>query len=507
VTVGIPQFFLPPGNVSLIFLNGAGIVNPAVPSGSFYHAIVSTSKDIAPVNSPLYNITGDNTQPLGVTAAASPAVKNATNVAYTINFTTSGSGKLVGGAAAGSSTITVDFDTVTVVPASINPAYVKVNSSTVQGSAVLSSGNGGTVELTVPDGLTIDNFGSVTVLFESLAGLNTLDTSGTFNMQVRTSSDTVFSDTSGTAGDYVITDGQDLTITSVSLNPTTQNAAAGYTVRYTTGSLGALSVGDTIHICFPSNTSLPTVINRNDIQVNGTNPSSNPGINGDTLSIMVPDTIAPLSSVTVSISQVANILNPTLVQSYSLRVNTDAETGPFTSPSYNISQTSTTVSVADVTVNPPAPDSTAIYTVEFSVGENGRLLAGTSTISILFNDSTSVKGTAANFDSSYIFVDGSSTQIPTTQISVNNQVVTITIPSGVSIDNNDDVGIILNSIGGPKPIRNPGTSDTYTLETRTSVETDDIASNEYTISGDSPVTNVTMNLVPGIVNAASRPRT
>ena len=200
-------------------------------------------------------------------------------------------------------------------------------------------------------------------------------------MRVKTSSDTAFSDTIGTAGDYLITNGQDLTITSVSLNPTTQNASAGYTVRFTTGSLGALSAGDTVHISFPSNTSLPTVINLNDILVNGSNPSSNPGINGNRLSIVVPDSIAPLSIVTVLINQAANILNPTLVQSYTLQVGTAAEPGPFNSPSYNISQTSTTISVADVTVSPPEPDSTARYSVDFSVGGNGRLLAGTSTLS------------------------------------------------------------------------------------------------------------------------------
>jgi hypothetical protein len=502
VTVGIPQFFLT-GNVSLVFLENAGIVNPAVPSSSFYHARISTSKDIAPVNSPIYSITGDNTRVTGVSATASPGVRNATKVAYSIDFITSNTGKLVGGAAAGSSTITVDFDDVTLVPTSINPSYVKVNSFVSQGSEVLSSGNGGIVRLTMPDGLTVDNLGSVTILFENLAGLSHRDTAGTFNMQVGTSSDTAFSDTSGTAGDYFITDGQDLTITSVSLNPTTQNTAAGYTVRFTTGSLGALSAGDTIHISFPSNTSLPTVMNLNDIMVNGSNPPANPEINGNTLSVMVPDSIAPLSSVTVLINLAANILNPTLVQSYSLQVSTKAEAGPFTSPSYHISQTTSTISVADVTVNPPSPGSNAIYTLDFSVGENGRLLAGTSTITVSFNDSTTVEGTPASYDSSYIIVDGSSTQIPTTDLDLNNQEITVTVPSGVSVDNGDDIQIILNSIGTPKPLGNPDSPGSYTLQTRSSVETTNITSNEYTISDASPVTNVTMSLAPDVVNAAS----
>ena len=77
---------------------------------------MSTNKDIYPVNTPSYNITGDNTSVVSDTASANPSVRGASNVAYTVNFTTSSTGKLVGGAAAGSSTITVDFDTVTVIP-------------------------------------------------------------------------------------------------------------------------------------------------------------------------------------------------------------------------------------------------------------------------------------------------------------------------------------------------------------------------------------------------------
>jgi hypothetical protein len=502
VTTAIPQGLLW-GTVTIDFDQQAGIINPPVPSSSFYKAIISTSQDFSPVDTRIYEIIGDNTQVTNVSASANPSVRNVNNVAYTVYFTTSATGKIVGSTAAGSSTITVDFDIVTVVPSSISATSVKVNSMVTQNAEILSSGDGGIVRFTMPEGLSIANNSVATVVFDTSAGLDSRDMAGTFNVQVRTSSDTTYSDTTGAAGNYIITNSQDLTGTQVSPNPSTQNAPAAYTVKFTTGSMGALSTTDSIRLYFPSNTSLPTVINLNDITVNGNNPSSNPRINGNTIVVPVPNAIASVTPVTVLINQSANIVNPTLVQSYTLNVGTDVEPGPFVSPSYNITQTSTTLSVADVSVTPQSLSSGAVYTVDFSVGNNGRLLAGTSSFTITFNSSTIVNSTAANYDSCYIVVDGAATQISPSNISINGQAVSLTVPVGVSVDNQDNVRLILSRNGTPKPITNPSSPGNYTLQVRSSVETSNITSNAYTISNVLPVTGVRMRLAPDIVNAAS----
>jgi len=481
VTAAISQFFILGGsNVTTVFSTSAGIVNPAVPSTSFYKAVVSTSKDIIAVNTPVYTIEGDNTQATNGSASANPSVRNASNVAYTVNFTTSSSGKLVGGAAAGSSTITVDFDVVTVVPSSISPGNVKVNSLTSQNAEIVTAGNGGIVRITLPDDMTIDNSSAATVLFDSSAGLNTQDIAGTFNVQIKTSSDTTYSDTVGTAGNYTITDSQPLYITSATPSPSTQNANASYSVKFTTGSSGALAAEDSIRLIFPSNTALPATMSKTDILINGSNPNSNPRIGGDTLVIAVPNAIAALTSVTVLINQAAGIINPTLVKSYTLQVLTAAEAGPFTSPSYNITQTSSTVSVANVTVETPTTDTPSRYTTNFSTGTSGRLIAKTSTITITFNSSTTVNGTAANYNNSSILVDGDTTPIDTDSISIAARAVTIIVPGGVSIDNNDNVSILLD--GSTAPITNPSTEGSYTLQVRTSVESANVTSNTYSIS-------------------------
>jgi hypothetical protein len=490
------------GRMDVLVTANAGIENPAVPNGSFYNVTMSTSKDQSPVNSAFYNVTGGVSQVTSVSATANPAVISATNVAYTVNFTTSSSGKIKGGAAAGSSTITVDFDSITIVPASINASSVEINSTPSGGVSVLDSGNG-IILITLPNGQTIDSTTAVQVSFASSAGLSNSTTPGIYNVRVRTSSDTTYADTTGTAGDYPLGAAQNLSVTSVTPNPSTQNSAAGYSIKFTTGSSGALSAGDSIRIVFPSNTSLPASVNLNDVTVDGLNPPSDPRISGDTIIVAAPDTITPLADVTVLLNQSANILNPTLVQSYTLEVGTDTEPGLFTSPTYNITSTTSTLSVANVTVQPPTPSAGATYIIDFSVGDNGRLIGGSGSITVTFNGNTTVDADTANYDSTYIFVDGTLTQIPTTSLSISGQAITLTIPTGVSVDNGDDIILTIGRVGTPKPLTNPASPDSYTLQIRSNVETSDITSNAYTISSVTPVTNVTMSLSSNIVNDAS----
>jgi hypothetical protein len=504
VTANVSQNNLNPGTFDVIILNAANVINPTVPSSTFYNVTMYTSQDQNPVTSAVYAITGDNTQVSAVSASATPSVIGRDNVAFTVNFTTSATGKIAGGTAAGSSTITLDFDDLgTSVPPTITASAVEVNSNSAQSVNVITSGDGGVVEVTMPNGLTIDNSTAVTVDFDTSAGLDNLNQI-TNTISVETSSDTLVA-----TGGYTLTTSSTLSVTSVTPNPTTQNANASYSVKFTLGDPdGALTANvDSIEIVFPSNTYIPAAVSLSDVTVNGTNPASNPrvgiGASTDTLIIPVPQDLAAGISVTVLINQSAGFLNPTLTQSYTLNVGTTQETGPFTSPAYNITQTSSTVSASNVTVETPTPALNSEYTVNFNVGSNGRLLAGTSTITITFNGSTTVDQTAANYDNSSITVDAVPTAIPTTDISISGQAVTLTIPSTVTIDNNESVSLTLDRTVTPKPITNPSSSGEYTLQVKTSVETSDITSNSYTISSDSPVTGISVVVDSDIVNDTS----
>ena len=487
------------GTFNVVVLAAANVRNPIIPSTTFYKVTMNTSQDLAPVTSSAYTITSGNTQVTSVSATANPSVINKQNAAYTVNFTTTANGKIAGGIPAGSSTIDIIF-AGTSVPSSISAGAVEVNSVPSNNISVITPGLNGQVRITMPSGLTIDNSSLATVVFDTSAGLDNGGSTGSNTVQVSTTSDNSLA-----SGTYTLTATQALSVTSVTPNPATQNASASYSVKFTTGSSGGLSTStpDSIFITFPANTYLPTNISKNDITVNGTSLAVNPKTSGQSLRLQVPANISTLTAVTVLINQAAGILNPTLVQSYTLNVATTQETGPYASPSYNIIQTSSTVSAATVTPAVVTPSSLSKYTVNFNTGTNGRLLAGTSTITITFNASTTVSATATNYDSTYIVANGVSTQIPTGNISINSRAVTMTVPSGVVVGNSRSVSIIINQTGATKPITNPTTSGSYTLTVKTSVETSNITSNSYTISNVGPVTSVSANLSPAEANAAS----
>jgi hypothetical protein len=508
-TVTIPvEFRIRPSNnpVTLQFASDANIVSPIVPSNTFYKIIAYTSQDETPVTSPAYSITGNNSQVTSVSGTPNPAAITATGVQFTVNFTTSDSGKIAGGRSAGSSTVTIDFDAATYVPASITPSKVQINSTPCTAVSVLSGDTyGGVVRLTVPNGLIIGNNTAATVVFDTSAGLVNGGTAGTYDLQVRTSSDTLYSETAGTEGDYTLFTSQSLSVTSVTPNPSTQNAAASYSVKFKTGSPdGALSVADTISLTFPDNTYLPASASPNDITVNGTSLSENPVILDSILKVTVPTgvTIGNLTDVTVLINQVTGILNPTVVGGYILQVSTESEAGPFNSPSYNITQTSSTVSAANVTVADPRPSFESAYTIDFAVGARGRLYAGTSTITVTFNASTSVNGDSLQYNSTSIIVgEGSPTTIPTANISINGKAVIMKVPSSVSVNNNDNITLVID--GTTSPIINPGSSGSYTLQVRTSVETSNITTNSYYISSVGAVSTITNTLSNSNVNATA----
>lgn len=490
-------------NVTVIFTSGANVVNAAVPSATFYRLTLYTSKDLAPVTSSAYLITGDSTKTTGVAGSANPSVRTVNNSVYTINVMTSSTGKIVGGAAAGSSTISVFFDSGTVVPASIIPSTVKVNGVSCELVTVLSAGMAGSVRIRVPGGLSIGNNTGFTVIFSAGSGLDNADTVGTFNLRIKTSSDTSFSDTAGAAGDYVLTNLQPLSFTSVTAAPSTQNANAGYSVKFTTGSLGALSAGENVRIVFPSNTFVPALVSKSDVFVNSLQPPVNPTVSQDTITISVPDTLPPLTPVTILFNQSTGLLNPTLVNNYTASVLTASEPGPFVSPTYPITATSSSITVASVTPDDPRLSAQSKYTISFNLGTNGRLLAGTSSITVVFNSSTLVSTDTTNYDSCYIIAKGTSTQVPKGSVVIAGKSVTLPVPVGVTAGNNDNVVVVLDRLGATKPITNPGTEGSYTLAVRTSVEPTQITSNPYSISDVSSVSNLTVVVVTDTVNAVS----
>ncbi len=490
---------------SVVFVDSGGIRNPPVPSSTYYKTTVRTSLDLQPVISSPYAITGNNTSVTAVTATANPSVINAYSSVYTFNMRTTTVGRLVGGTPAGSSYIDITFGYRTRIPSFITPSSVKISGQACETVSVLASGDSGKVRVYLPNGLVIGNSTTFAVVFDSSARLDNRNPEGTSTVSVKTSSDTL-----SVSANYTLTLTQALSITSVTPTPSTVNAKAGYSVKFTTGSSGALVQGDTIYILFPSNTYVPPTLSKTDITVNGLNPLFNPVVVGDSLKLTVPQAggIGNLTSVTVLINSTGGLLNPTLVASnYTIKLRTKSEPVLVTSPTYSISVASSTVTQAVVTVLDPRTNVTSPYIFEFNVGEFGRLIPGSSTITINLPHSDylgRISLIKSNYDSTYITVNGTTTvKVDTTNFSLASRIITITVPSSLIILNNAQLKIDIRNKGAINPITNPVNQQSYIANIKTSVENSYVASYPYSITNTPAVSDIRVMVNPDTVNAPS----
>jgi hypothetical protein len=260
---------------------------------------------------------------------------------------------------------------------------------------------------------------------------------------------------------------------NVSLSTSEANVAASYTIPLTLGDGGALASGaGTITLQFPNNTLVPGSIATSEVSVNGNNAAS-VATNSSTreATITTPVSLADSATVTIIINASAGLSNPSHAGNYALQARTSAQATPATSPSYAITATTSQVSVASVTPTPNTTSSAASYAIAFNLGSKGRLFAGASTITLTFNNATSV----ANGSLSGAQVNGVSA---TASGNSGNQTVTLTAPASLALDNNASVTINL-----PSGITNPSSAASYTLTVATSVETTPVTSNAYNISG------------------------
>ncbi len=499
VTVTVPQFIIVAGeSLSIRISEDAGILNPDIPSETAYRANLRTSKDITPVRTSPYSISGGHTRVSISDVLVEPAVKNMKNVTYDIRLVTSSMGRISGGVLDNTGTITIDFDTVTFVPPAMNAGHIRINDRLSSDIQVLKAGTGGRVRVSLPKDLEIKNNSPVQIYFESAAGLATRDFFGDFCIGIRTSSDTVLTKTNG---EYLIEELKSLVVNSVEASSYLQNANSAYSVRITTGSEGKLAEGDSIHLVFPTSTILPAAVNKQDIVINGYNLKELPPITGNILSVPVPFTIERMSPIRLLINKGAGIHNPILSGTYALKVATTSERDFLISPIYRIKQTSSTVSNISFTAEPVTVGMNAVYKVSFKTGSNGRLLSGVSTVTLTFDEQTLLSQSISDYDSSFIFVKNSLSPIPKENFAISGPVLTFIIPRTILIDNDDQVTVFLQGKSSSGPIRNPQKAGTYRIQVKTSVEKHDITSGPLNISAVPPVANVNAKILPNMVNA------
>ena len=344
----------------------------------------------------------------GVTATVSNTTSSATNVIYTIGFTTSSSGALT----ATSGTITVSGPTGTVLPSTassytVNPA----GAGAVAASSVTTINSGTTAIITTP--VAVGNSTAVSLV---IAGV-TNPPSGTYTVSLATSSDTTLatSTPSFTVGSSVSS------VTGPSPSNATLSQPSAYTVGFTTSATGSLVGGSgTITVTVPTTTgttfTLPTTAGA--YFVNGVAATTISG-NTTTETITVPtiDTIAANSKVTLLIEKVGNT---SVSGNYTFTVSTSSDGAPSTTPSFSIG---TAITALTVTASPSTQGATgSLWTAAFTA--TTALTGGTSTITLVAPTGTTLPTAAASYS-----VQG----VSAASVNVAGTVVTVTVPSGVNV--------------------------------------------------------------------------
>ena len=467
---------VPIGTVTVQFRNPPGVTNP-ITAGS-YTLNVSTSKEPVVVTSNAFGITS-------TAVMASANVTPTTSVSgltsgYSVQFKLGGSGTLT--AAVG--TFTLVFPNNTTVPNG------QIYGMTVNGTPAVAIGTPGSRTIQVETPVNLASLDNVALFFPSSSGLVNPTTASTYTLTVATSAET----TPVTSNAYTLFDGSTLSAASVDISPATVNTPSEYTISAQLGVSGGLTGGvDAVVLVFPENTIVPTSISTaNALVDNGTYALAATSVVTDPVTrkiIVTPGQNVPAgANMAVILKAQAGVTNPIQVNSFTLNLAT-AKEDTVTSNAYVTLAATTTVSTAAVTLSTSAKNVFSRYTIAFNVGGQGRLLGGTSTISIVFPTGTTVPASIA---ASNVTVNGTASANVTTNAST--RLVTVTVPSGVSIGNDGVVTLVIGSTSNV--IKNPNQNVTVTLQVNTAVEATQVSSSNYEIGTGG--TNATFDsITPG----------
>ena len=465
--------------VSLVFKSAAGITNPSTVAS--YTVTVFTSAETSPVASNVYSITAST-----VTTATVTLSNQLTNQlsSYTVAFAVGSAGGLTSGVG----TISLTFPTGTTVGASIARTGTTTPDITVNStSAATVTVSSQTVTITTP--VDIAAGANVTVVIASGTGMltNPGTADNNYQVSVKTSKET----TAVPSSPYAVTTTTTVSAVTVSLGSSEAGASASYTIGFTTGSVGALTVGEDIIITFPTGTTIGGSVARGttgspDVTVSTGTPTSASvvAVDGMTVTITSPIGIGNSTAATVVIESGTGMLtNPSETGSNkTLAVRTEKEPDPISSAQYTITTTATSLTQAAVTVNPAALSDSAAYTLSFSTGSKGALRVGDK-FTVTFPAGTTVP---ASIEASLLRVNGTApTAAPT--IDAGNRIVTIATP--IAIDTSASVELTFLRDAG---IENPGTTGYYTLTVASNIEVTAVTSQEYSVGDPSTLGNIVL---------------
>ncbi|MCK5118478.1 MAG: hypothetical protein KAQ78_02785, partial [Candidatus Latescibacteria bacterium] len=492
VTLTTPVSVADNESVTVLFFEDAGLVNPT--TAGAYALDVKTSVETTDVPSNSYTIssTSSISTPIYTSTDYNSGTIAEDTVSFDINLDIEGRSQQKM-----ADYIQVQFPQGTTVPGSIatstirlesadgsksyTPFAVEVSEQTV--AAYLYSGNS----------LLASSDNPIRIRFLTGAGIgnpSTAQSSYTVKASTRKEPDLITSDP------YIIVSTTPLTSATVTPNPNTTNTEAAYTIGFVTGSNGALAVGDTITVQFPSGTTVPASLSKSSVKVNSVACTVTPVVSaGDRrVQVISPVAVNAGSSVDLSFTLAAGIMNPdTGGTDYQLGdLHTTIQPNPNATPSgtYEIVQ-STDVTAANVTPDPSTTGLTAQVALRFAMGSTG--LGSGDAITVTFPSGTTVP---SSISSGNVTVTDDGTPITVSGASTTPVSREVRITVGEGVDGRSSMGITFLSTAG---IRNPTTSgNSYTLDVA-ATGNGSAVSNVYEIT-QSTVTSATVTPDPSTQN-------
>ena len=451
------------GGVAVVFSSSIGIKNPSSPD--VYSIEVWTTTE--PNHSSYSFYIGVGTQ--GSTVAGLNVILNDSNAGknarYDISFSVTMDGALIPGGY-----IDVFFPKGTQIPK--NPDLSKVLINLANPSIV--SVQDRRVRVYVPETRFIAPGGTCTIFFLQDFGIINPEFTGNFAIQVATSKDTGLA----TSNLYTLygTSIQSLNITAV---PSSQKMNAEYTIEFKTSQITGLLTHDKskINIKFADAFVLPQFVKPGAIFINET-PCTNVTISSNTITLISPVDISANSLVTILVKKDFGIINPDIVGTYEVFLNTLSD-AVYVSDAISI--TPSTISEPSVQLSNSSAGQVSTYTISFMTGVSGNLLPGVDRINVIFPIGTTIPSSIPN---STIIVNG----IPTTLVEISGTTLTITSPTEIKAN-----GLVNISITEGAGIRNPVQSGNYVLYVFTTKEQTSVSSNSYSIRN---VPQTALKIVP-----------
>jgi hypothetical protein len=284
--------------------------------------------------------------------------------------------------------------------------------------------------------MSISNSSTVDV---TISGVDNPDV-GVYSLDVRTSIEDVYV----SSPSFEITNAPPVTFNSTTLSDNTVNFEANYTLNVTTVSDLAAGSG-TLTIKFPSSSSVQSSNNltKTNYSLNGSVVDTVYSNIAENTITLVPSVLLSAGTFDVSITGSSELLNPSEPGDYTFTIRTSMQPAEATSPTITIAASGTSnISVPSVLVDEPVVGNPATWTWTFTTGQYGRLEPGVGKIFLEYNSSATFDN--ATINTNEITVDGSEP----VAVSKNTSEIQITVPTNVSIGNNDQVTIVISDAAG-----------------------------------------------------------